>query len=86
MACVAFVGSSFASNDVLTEFLEFEDPCILTIRVYWENADGSLNLVEIGGPSANLRGSACTEWALGKVKEAEERWPDHVVTHELISN
>lgn len=87
---VAFAGSAFASNEIfndkcLKEFL-LEDPCILTIRVYWENEDGSLNLVEIGGPSTYLRGSACTEWALGKIKDAEARWPGHVVTHELISN
>lgn len=90
LACIAFAGSSFASNEIdlkacLSDVV-LEDPCILTLRVYSVGENGALTLVEIGGPSADLTGSACLEWALEKVKDAENRWPEHKVTYELVGN
>ncbi len=93
LAVVAFAGSAFASNEVVSEdfqktenVLAKEDPCQLTVRVYSVDRSGIYTLVEIGGHSADKSGSACSEWSTGIIKDYESRWPGHKVTHELVSN
>lgn len=74
LACVAFAGSSFASNEVVEkETLESSPPCVIAIIVY--SPDGEL-IELIGDKTFPEAGDPCLYYGYQLAEKVKRMYPD----------